>query len=78
MASGARGGTGEKGAPAGSPWNLDREDGREGGKKIKMDWLIHGFGLLPAVYSSMPCWFFPTRMSEPVKGFDSCWVFGVL
>lgn len=71
MASGAQGGTGKKGAPAGSPWNLDREDVREG-RKSKMNWLIHGLGLLPAVYSSIPCCFFCTSMSDLVKGFDSC------
>lgn len=35
-ASGAQGCTGEKGAAAGSPWKLDREDrGRGGGRKIE-------------------------------------------
>lgn len=75
-ASGAQGCTGWKGAAAGSPWKLDREDAGEG--KSKMSWLIHGLGLLPAVYSSIPRCFFPTSMSEPVRGFDSCQVFGVL
>lgn len=79
-ASGAQGCTGEKGAAAGSPWKLDREDrGRGwGGGKSKMSWLIHGLTLLPAAYSSIPCCFFPTSMSEPARGFDSYQVFGVL
>lgn len=65
-----------KGAPAGSPWKWIEKT--EGGRKSKMSWLIHGLGLLPAVYSSIPCCFFPTSTSEPVKGFASCQVFGVL
>ena len=43
-----------------------------------MSWLIHSLGLLPAVYSSILCCFFPTSVSEPVRGFDSCQVFGLL
>lgn len=43
-----------------------------------MSWLIHGLALLPAVYSSILYCFFLTSMSEPLKGFDYCQVFGVL
>lgn len=43
-----------------------------------MSWLIHGLGLLPAVYSSILYCFFLTSMSEPLKSFDYFQVFGVL
>lgn len=41
-----------------------------------MSWLIHGLGLLPAVYSSILHCFFLTSMSEPLKGYFQ--VFGML
>lgn len=43
-----------------------------------MSWLIHGLGLLPAVYSSILYCLFLSSTSEPLKGFDYCQVFEVL